>query len=1054
MKRYSASYCFLFIWSLLMLCPHFVKAQNYWYCDFEDAAERELWQLNTPKNENNTWNNLWMLGQKGAYEGEYGLFLSADGGASHSYVSNSNVMLAWRVLDLEAGDYDLAMDWRCLGNGTNAFMMVAWVPESDYNAMICQSNAEWKLKTWITNNLLTFGVSTTQLRDSAAWRHSYATIKNDGTPHRLCFIWVNDAVGGGTSASIDNICIARNSCGAPTDLKVENDGQVATISWKSSAEAFNLKYRMHGSSDMQTISNITANQLKLTLPYGAYDVFIQVVCNGETSVWYSFPVLLIYDMKCFGYLSFSNEQCYTGVYNTNGWTESKFTQGKDLFSHLIYFQEGEVDLNTKDSKDIYGNPVAPLQTIPQGEIASVRVGQPVNGTNARITYDYVVDSREASVLMLKYACVLQLPNHDETQQPRFTLDIVDAETNEVLNSCTSVNFAATSGRSGWNSAVDGFVVWKDWTTVAMNLDEYDGKRVRVILTSYGCTQGGHWGYAYFTLSCSEGKIEGINCGDTPTTEFIAPEGFHYRWYKAFDAKETTLLTDGAGNPLTPESRIFHVDYRDTTTYKVDVVYITDDRCYFTLTASAVPRYPIADASWAYKPQQCKNRVEFTNTSHILTKLYDNAIGEWIDVHTATPPEFISWNFGNGQTASSEWSPVVDYPAEGGVFHVTLNASVGLCDSIFEMDITLPAIGDTTSTIDVQRCEGDSYSWQGRTYTTDTTITQTLHTKAGCDSINILRLRFVEKIEVNIDTVIPEGSTFMLGDRALTQSGEYVSEGLQSSLGCDSVVHLTLKVVAQLRVQNTYVEYPCADQHECQLRFKQISGFVNQCSLLFDDAALAVGFQNQTFALEADRQAEMEVNISLPDHVRPDWYTAQLIFGSVENGTDTVNVEFMVRYASDIIAQRWNYVLGLYNVEYNGGFDFDTYRWYRNGEPLPDANEPYYYASDLLDTNADYTVELIRKGESRGVFSCAYYPIFVTEDITVQPTTLYVSDVLSVSVPEEAVLQIYDVMGNCVYTTHLLEGLNQVQPRLRQGCYVARVTTLQTAQCKTLMLQGR
>ena len=195
------------------------------------------------------------------------------------------------------------------------------------------------------------------------------------------------------------------------------------------------------------------------------------------------------------------------------------------------------------------------------------------------------------MLMLQYAMVLESSGHDEKQRPRLMIDIVNAATGEALSKCTTVDLAAQTSGEGWNKVPDPAypdgsrdVCWRDWTTLGLNLADYDGMHVKVKITVSGCTAEIHYGYAYFTLTCTSGQIKGIHCGWTPTNEFIAPEGFNYRWYKVSMPSET----------LGTES-VFKVDYRDTCTYAVKLTYKSNSGCGFTLYANATPRFPIPEA---------------------------------------------------------------------------------------------------------------------------------------------------------------------------------------------------------------------------------------------------------------------------------------------------------------------------------------------------------------------------------------------------------------------------------------------------------------------------
>ena len=104
---------------------------------------------------------------------------------------------------------------------------------------------------------------------------------------------------------------------------------------------------------------------------------------------------------------------------------------------------------------------------------------------------------------------------------------------------------------------------------------------KIEVSTYDCSLGAHYGYAYFVLGCNSGEIEGIACGGDPTTHFEAPDGFNYSWY---------LPTDPS-NILGTE-QIFNVDPMDTLTYFCDVISKAEGKemCYYTLQASAIPSY--------------------------------------------------------------------------------------------------------------------------------------------------------------------------------------------------------------------------------------------------------------------------------------------------------------------------------------------------------------------------------------------------------------------------------------------------------------------------------
>lgn len=1001
--------------ALLLLLTVSAAADSYYFCDFEDATENSNWQLNTPRNESSAWYSLWYIGSATYKDGGQSLYISADNGNTAGYSRNAaRIVVAWREFDqLDPGEYDLAFDWKNVGDSAKAGLRVAWVPESQFGNIICGLNDDISTRKWLTDNQLTFSNGTI-LHASSTWSHAVTKLTIDGTPHRLVFVYCisGTAAVANPGACIDNVQIARNNCGTPTDLNVEVNGQYATLTWTSSAESFNLRYSKIGESVVHYISDLTTPKTILPLEHGAYTFYIQVICNGEASVWYEFPVVIVYDSKCFNYLDITDEQCFFLEETEANWLDNEkyfaTAQGKKIdygfqsiqSRHTIHYMPDELDARTYNSIDSEMNPVSPLRTVPDGAIASVRIGSWEETAHvARITYDFSVDTTEASVIMLKYALVLQSSGHPESQRPRFTLKIVDADTGDEVSSCTTVDFAAETSGDGWyrsprnisNPSVTDArdVCWRDWTTVGLNLAGNHQRNLRVILTVYGCTAEVHYGYAYFTLDCTTGGIGGINCGDTPTNEFIAPEGFDYQWYLPSDPDDI-LSTD----------RVFNVQYDDDKVYNVDVIYKTDDACRFTLTACAIPRYPVPEATYEVYQKDCKNYIRFTNNSHVRTR--NLRTGE-VTEYSEYPIESTVWDFDGLMAQTMEWDPEIEAPAEGGTYRISLTAGVGLCDSTQYIDIVVPAIAPDTITETHDLCLGQSYTHQGKTYTSDTTIVFTGQNIYGCDSIHTLQLRFLEAILTDIYDTIPAGSTYEFAGQSYDQTGDY-SETYPSAAGCDSIVTLHLYVQPLLQVSLLAIEEPCADAPTFDITFEVTAGQADSCYIAFADSAHTVGWRDSVILLS---DPATHLSIPVPHEVRPDTYPLTLRFASRTYGSCEIAAAVQVHYANAIIQQRWNDVLGILNATYNGGYNFVAYQWYKNGEPIEGAIYPYYYAKEELDPTATYSVALTRVDESLSILSCDYIPTIESSDTAPQQIIKYqYNGTLYIQIGE----QTYNVFG--------------------------------------------
>ena len=946
-------------------------------CDFEDEAENASWNLNTPRNQASEWGNFWAIGDATASLGKRSLYISSDDGATAKYIkmSESRVVIAWREVQLESGRYDLAFDWMCGGDSARSALLVAWIPEEDFDDMVCMMNDDYKSKgrEWVTNNMLTFDGSEL-LTGGSVWTHAVNTIVSDGTSHRLVFMFVCSSATQLVQPGpcVDNIELSRNNCGAPTNMKVSMASQTASLTWQSTAEEFNLRLHRMGDNFATQVNNIKQNSFSSALKEGVYDIQIRVICEGDTSVWYNFPTAFVHEARCFDYLDLTDDRCSFSLETHSDYHKDTLIEyGRidhgftSMWSrHTIHYRPEEYDARTFSSIDSNGKPVAPLKTVPDGALASVRVGSWEKMARvARVEYDFTVDAKEASVLMLQYAMVLESSGHGEEQRPRLVIDIVDAETGEALSPCTTVDLASQTSGEGWYRVPDGGdgsrdVCWRDWTTLGLNLAEYDGMHVKVKITVYGCSAEIHYGYAYFTLTCTTGQLQGLQCGWTPTNEFIAPPGFNYRWYRLAMPSETLSRKD-----------TFKVDYRDTRDYAVDVTYKSNKNCGFTLYANAIPRFPIPEATYVLEQRDCHNYITLNNTSHILTR--DWTTGDTI--HTSVRPEYVGWSFG-GLTpeydpTEAPWKISFQLPDEEADYKFLLLAGVGLCDSILELNVHVPELRHDSVVEQVQRCLGDMYPHYGKYYTRDTLIIDRDINAIGCDSVHVVDLRFVEAIYDTIDVTITDEQSYLFDGRELTVPGEYNGGPYISSAGCDSMVHLRLKVVVPLVMELTSVEEPCQGASSFLIETHARKGVPNAYTLQFGEGSEATGLVKQSGSMAA--VADNTITVDIPTDLKPGYYPFAVLFDSEENGTYEVAGELVQHYPASFIRQRWDDVLGILNADNNGGYDFRTFRWYRNGQAIDGATEPYLYVEEKLKAGDTYSVELLVPGEERGLTTCAY-----------------------------------------------------------------------------------
>ena len=827
----------------------------------------------------------------------------------------------------------------------------------------------------------------------------------------------------------------------PDSLVAEVVNDRVVLDWRGENGAvFDVKCYSYAADNWQEFHNVTEQSLTFYgMQSGQTDFYVRTVCEDETSHWAQMTELLYFPEKgCVDYLHLSDENCWTGHYvegqprptiSTPVRGKVDYGAGDQRSRHTIYMTQGEYDPNTD-----YG-----LPTIPPGELASVRLGNDMTDAEAEmIEYSFTVDADISSVLLLKYAVVLQNPPHDEDQQPAFTLEVRDEQGMTVP--CTYANFSAGFGSTltdqTWHNAgtESNPILWKEWTTVGVNLGDYDGQLLTIRLSTFDCTQEGHYGYAYFTLECTSGEMDGIQCGGEITNEFIAPEGFNYRWY----------LPDDPGNIL-GEERTYTVDgTTDTLTYYCDVIFSASDGadCSFTLTASAVPRYPVAAATYEATSMDCRNVVKFTNNSYIYTR---NQVND-DTTHTALPCETTYWDFGDGIT-TMEYSPTHEFPLEGGTFNVKLVSGISddLCQDSIIIPITLPRLGTKIDTIPMYGCsnhlpfvlpDGQQAWASGYFQDKNSGLTQ-----YGCDSIVVYDVLISDAVEAH-DTICSDDVPYVFMGDALTESGTYTAEGA-SVYGCDSVLHLV--VLEDLHVEVSAAPQACANDPLLDIGYEVTNGLATDFSLEYVDAG-------SNLADTTGQVTPSPLQIPLPADVRPGHYAANLIFLNADCGNDTVPLNISIFYPSSILSQRWDDVLFVQNADYNGGDEFSTYQWYKNDEPIDGETASYLYASDGLDQAAEYRVELTRSDDGMTVSTCPVVP-YAVDNVTLTLASSVVPEGGEVQVlsAHGGMASLYSLSGVLLSRQPLAEGTTSLTAPTQAGYYLLRVE-LDNGQVKTYHLQ--
>lgn len=351
---------------------------------------------------------------------------------------------------------------------------------------------------------------------------------------------------------------------------------------------------------------------------------------------------------------------------------------------------GEIIVDT-NSYDYYTNSL--LKQVPQGEKASVKLGNSSAGAEAEsISYDYFVDTTQFDMLTLKYAVVLQNPDHTLENQPRFTLEILDSSGVLIDSTCAFADFYA-SGDLGWNQNTynNSIIIWKDWTTVGVDIAPYHGQDVKIRLTTYDCKEGGHFGYAYFTLNCDKKRIYLFNrCDAQDSIHLKAPLGFDYLWYMVGD---TSLLSTNY-DILVPV---------DNNEYRCLASFVGKPECNFTVSSHSISIVPKAEAT--YTIDTCSSNIFLQNQSYIE---FDTTY----NIFTNHVIDSVFWIFENGERISQD-TLSRHYP-NNGLYDIKLVST--LSDSYCTDTLTIPVNIDFNLLAGISGpdtiCQRDTMTLQG------------------------------------------------------------------------------------------------------------------------------------------------------------------------------------------------------------------------------------------------------------------------------------------------------------------------------------------------------
>ncbi len=1066
MKRILLTYCLL-LTAILAWSQSTVATGVPYECSFETDQELNAWVLNplTP-----AAHDKWMVGTAVHSEGKRALYVSANG-SNPSFSDHRNVVAAYLMYQFpSSGSYDISFDWRGMGSiASSLHVMICPVaqlttPGSQYElASFVSSNAQ------LPNNVPLSIVGQngeTSLHGSETWQNvSVATSVGSlasTMPFAIVFIWENQLNANKDSIqlagfAIDNLQINNGDLKKPMELEVDAHCEDSTllVSWVSSGAAneFDVQYRQTGAPTWRNAgSGLTvgasgfngwsdANGVRhysYSIPRileGSYDVRVRASYDGDLRTgWTYLSLNLMYcpDNHCVNYIDLYSPSvvCTYGSNPVYRPGESPFDNigvvdfgpDNELSRHTLHVDLTELDPRT-DSM---------LHTVPDGALASVRLGNWKTGGEAEsITYDITVDSAHQGILIVQYAVVLEKPGdwHKHEEEPRFELVVLDSLGNPIDDLCGRADFYYSDGvAAGWNMTKDGQVAWKDWTTVGLNLMPYNGQSIKVRFITYDCGQGGHYGYAYFTVDCANAHIETQNCGTDARINCKAPDGFAYTWYNEL------------GQVVSTEQELDVEAGRQTYTCRVS--FIDEPNCYFEVSTISAPRFPVPEYTVQNIFSECQSKLKFHNTSHVMNKF------DGIENHTSEECVDFHWEIkrlSDGVVKPFDAKePSYVCPAEGDSLEITYTCYFGVdnaCDSTRVDTIVVPSIFSDTTRTYYSTCPEQPVKFDGQWFDKDTVYVGRFTNFAECDSLSILYLDvFPEVKDIHRhDSICDDQSLIINGVKYNTPLDDYLIM-LKTVHDCDSAIYLTLTVNERIKQSLDTVPYACADEQNLYIPLMIDKGVFDSLSISFSTPELrdTVIYTNVN-----------EVNIPYPADITPGSYTATFTYYQFCCGTHTFTRTIDVRYRSSIVEQKWNDVLTLLSPKYNGGFEFTAYQWYKDGMPLLGENHSYLYQP--LDENSYYYVELTR-ADGVTITTCPIQPVH-HEDQTPFPTLVTGGKRIPMYMAYPTTIWYYTMSGQLYSTFDMQQGYTDLVTPAQPGVYIIKsVNTQGETQAQTMIVE--
>ena len=258
-------------------------------------------------------------------------------------------------------------------------------------------------------------------------------------------------------------------------------------------------------------------------------------------------------------------------------------------------------------------PVVP----PNGTNNSVRIGNMEPGWRSECMETSFLVTKDNALFTYQYAVVLEDPtniSHGFLDSPRFLVELTDEQTGEEVGCGGDFNVVSLDARCqgfirSTSSGRQGDIWFKPWTTVATDLSEYIGQRIKLRFCTADCGKGGHFAYAYVDTYCQPVNFNGaVICGTGGSVTLQAPAGFTaYNWF----GPNVDPASVEAGNETPIGEGITYTiqNPKDGDTYSVSFESINGSGCVTVVTDTVRVITLEADGDTSYCDNEVPDQIE-------------------------------------------------------------------------------------------------------------------------------------------------------------------------------------------------------------------------------------------------------------------------------------------------------------------------------------------------------------------------------------------------------------------------------------------------------------